>query len=235
MKNKIRIFADGANVTAMLKLNKSNLVSGFTTNPSLMHSAGVKNYENFCKLLLNKIKKKPISFEVFSDELAEMKKQAIKIAGWGNNIYVKIPIINSKNINTTKIIKELSNLKININVTAIFSFRQIKTLITNFNPKSKIILSVFAGRIADTGVDPEILIKKIYKNIKNKNNIKILWASSREIFNLQQAKRSGCKIITLNNELLAKLKLNNKNLEKYSKETVKQFNDDAKKSGFQIK
>lgn len=235
MKNKIRIFADGANVTAMLKLNKSNLVSGFTTNPSLMHSAGVNNYENFCKLLLNKIKKKPISFEVFSDELAEMKKQAIKIAGWGNNIYVKIPIINSKNINTTKIIKELSDLKININVTAIFSFRQIKTLITNFNPKSKIILSVFAGRIADTGVDPEILIKKIYKNIKNKNNIKILWASSREIFNLQQAKRSGCKIITLSNELLAKLKLNNKNLEKYSKETVKQFNDDAKKSGFQIK
>lgn len=219
----------------MLKLNKSNLVSGFTTNPSLMHSAGVKNYENFCKILLNKIKKKPISFEVFSDELAEMKKQAIKIAGWGNNIYVKIPIINSKNINTTKIIKELSNLKINVNVTAIFSFRQIKKLITNFNPKSKIILSVFAGRIADTGVDPEILIKKIYKNIKNKNNIKILWASSREIFNLQQAKRSGCKIITLSNELLTKLKLNNKNLEEYSKETVKQFNDDAKKSGFQIK
>lgn len=235
MKNKIRIFADGANAITMLKLNKSNIVSGFTTNPSLMRSAGVKNYENFCKLLLNKIKKKPISFEVLSDDLAEMKKQAIKIARWGDNIYVKIPIINSKNINTTKIIKELSNLKININVTAIFSFNQIKKLITNFKPKSKIILSVFAGRIADTGIDPEILIKKICKNIKNKNNIKILWASSREIFNLQQAERSGCKIITLSNELLAKLKMNNKNLEKFSQETVKQFNDDAKKSRFKIK
>ena len=235
MRNKISIFADGANMTTILKLNKNNLISGFTTNPSLMRSAGVKNYENFCKLLLNKIKKKPISFEVFSDELAEMKKQAIKIAGWGNNIYVKIPIINSKNINTTKVIRELSNLKININVTAIFSFRQIKTLVTNFNPKSNIILSVFAGRIADTGVDPEILIKKIYKSIRNKNKVKILWASSREIFNLQQAKRSGCQIITLSNELLTKLKLNNKNLEKYSQETVKQFYDDAKKSRFQIK
>lgn len=233
-KFKIKIYADGANINSILKYNKNNIIDGFTTNPSLMRSSGVNNYEKFCKSLLKKIKKKPISFEVFSDNLAEMKLQAMKISSWGKNIYVKIPIINSQNINTTKIIKELSYLGININVTAIFSFNQVKKLIMNFKPKSNIILSVFAGRIADTGVDPENITKKIFKNIKYKKKISILWASSREIFNLHQAIRGKCNIITLNEDLISKLGLYKKNLQDYSKETVSQFNNDAIKSKYQI-
>jgi len=236
MKNKfkIKIYADGADMNSILKLNKEKIISGFTTNPSLMRKSGVKNYKSFCKSLLKKVKKKPISFEVFSDKLPEMKSQALEIASWGKNVFVKIPIINSKNINTTNLIKELSSHGINVNVTAIFLPEQVKKLITNFNPSSKIILSVFAGRIADTGIDPENLVNKIYSNIKNKKNISILWASSREIFNLHQAERSKCDIITLGHELISKLKYHKKNLEKYSRETVVQFNTDAKKSKFKI-
>ena len=233
-KFKIKIYADGANINSIIKYNKDNIIDGFTTNPSLMRSSGVKNYEKFCKTLLKKINKKPISFEVFSDNPSEMKAQAEKIASWGKNVYVKIPIINSKNFNTTKIIKELSNLGININVTAIFSFSQVKKLIKDFKPKSNIILSVFAGRIADTGVDPEDITKKIFNNIKYKNKISVLWASSREIFNVQQAVRGKCNIITLNEDLISKLRLYKKNLYQYSKETVAQFNSDAIKSKYKI-
>lgn len=236
MKNKfkIKIYADGADMNSIIKLNKSKLINGFTTNPSLMRKSGVKNYKNFCKLLLKKVKKKPISFEVFSDELSLMKSQALEIASWGKNVFVKIPIINSKNINTSELIKELSNEGINVNVTAIFSFNQIKKLIYNYKPKSKVILSVFAGRIADTGVDPENIIKKINSSIKYKKNVSVLWASSREIFNLHQAQRSNCKIITLGHDLISKLKYHNKNLEEFSRETVIQFNLDAKKSKFKL-
>lgn len=236
MKNKfkIEIYADGADMNSIIKLNKTKLINGFTTNPSLMRKSGVKNYKNFCKLLLKKVKKKPISFEVFSDELSLMKSQALEIASWGKNVFVKIPIINSKNINTSELIKELSNEGINVNVTAIFSVNQIKKLIYNYKPKSKIILSVFAGRIADTGVDPENIIKKINSSIKYKKNVSVLWASSREIFNLHQAQRSNCKIITLGHDLISKLKYHNKNLEEFSRETVIQFNLDAKKSKFKL-
>lgn len=163
-----------------------------------------------------------------------MKSQALEISSWGKNVFVKIPIINSKNINTTNLIKDLSARGININVTAIFSVKQIKKLITNFNPNSKIILSVFAGRIADTGVDPEDIINKIYSKIRSKKNISILWASSREIFNLYQAERSNCHIITLGADLISKLEYYKKNLEDYSRETVVQFNTDAKKSKFKL-
>ena len=236
MKNKFKtkIYADGADMNSILKLNNKKIISGFTTNPSLMRKSGVKNYKGFCKSLLKKVKKKPISFEVFSDKLTEMKSQALEIASWGKNVFVKIPIINSKNINTTSLIKDLSARGININVTAIFSVKQVKKLITNFNPNSKIILSVFAGRIADTGVDPEDIINKIYSSIKNKKNISILWASSREIFNLHQAERSNCHIITLGADLISKLEYYKKNLEEYSRETVVQFNTDAKKSKFKL-
>ena len=236
MKNKfkIKIYADGADMNSIIKLNKTKLVNGFTTNPSLMRKSGVKNYKNFCKLLLKKVKKKPISFEVFSDELSLMRSQALEIASWGKNVFVKIPIINSKNINTSELIKELSNKGINVNVTAIFSINQIKKLIYNYKPKSKIILSVFAGRIADTGVDPENIIKKINASIKYKKNVSVLWASSREIFNLHQALRSNCKIITLGHDLISKLQYHNKNLEEFSRETVVQFNLDAKKSKFKL-
>ena len=236
MKNKfkIHIYADGADIKSILNLNNKKFISGFTTNPSLMRKSGVKNYKKFCKELLKKVKTKPISFEVFSDEINEMKAQALEIASWGKNVFVKIPIINSKNINTTNLIKELSLEGINVNVTAIFSLKQIEKLIKNFNPKSKIILSVFAGRIADTGVDPENIIKNIYSKIKYKNKMSILWASSREIFNLQQAHRCKCSIITLGHELISKLKYNKKNLNEYSRETVIQFNNDAKKSKFRL-
>ena len=236
MKNKFKtkIYADGADMNSILKLNNKKIISGFTTNPSLMRKSGVKNYKDFCKSLLKKVKKKPISFEVFSDNLTVMKSQALEISSWGKNVFVKIPIINSKNINTTNLIKDLSARGININVTAIFSVKQIKKLITNFNPNSKIILSVFAGRIADTGVDPEDIINKIYSKIRSKKNISILWASSREIFNLYQAERSNCHIITLGADLISKLEYYKKNLEDYSRETVVQFNTDAKKSKFKL-
>ena len=228
-----KIFCDIADLNLIKKFDRKKIVKGFTTNPSLMRKAGAKDYQNYSKKIL-KVKKKPISFEVFSDNLTEMKSQAIEIASWGKNVFVKIPIINSKNINTTNLIKDLSARGININVTAIFSVKQVKKLITNFNPDSKIILSVFAGRIADTGVDPENIIKTIYSSIKNKKNISILWASSREIFNLHQAERSNCHIITLGADLISKLEYYKKNLEEYSRETVVQFNTDAKKSKFKL-
>lgn len=235
LKNpKIKIFADGANIEEMVRLNSLSYISGFTTNPSLMKQSGIKDYKKFALQILSKIKSKPISFEVFSDDINEMVNQATKIADWGNNIFVKIPITNTKGESCLKIIKKLSNLGIKLNVTAIMTEEQIKNTCKALSPNVNSIISVFAGRIADTGINPMKIISKSQKYVKNKKKHEILWASTREIFNIFQATECGCRIITIPHELLNKMNLIGKNLNKYSIETVKQFYTDAKKSGFNI-
>ena len=233
-KFNISVYADGANLSDMVRLSKINYIDGLTTNPSLMRAAGVKDYKNFAKDILKKIKTKPISFEVFSDDLLEMEKQALKISKWGKNINVKIPITNSKGVKTKSLIQKLSRSGIICNVTAIFTLNQIKDLMNNMDKNSNIILSVFAGRVADSGRDPEILMTECSKYLKKFKNAKLLWASTREIFNIFQAARCGCHIITVPDNFLSKLNLINKNLNLFSKETVQMFYKDALKSKFKI-
>jgi transaldolase len=231
---KIKIFADGANIEEMVRLNSLDYIKGFTTNPSLMKQSGIKDYKKFALQILSKIKSKPISFEVFSDDMNEMVNQAIKIADWGTNIFVKIPITNTKGESCLNIIKKLSHLDIKLNITAIMTEEQIKNTCKALSPNVNSIISVFAGRVADTGIDPTKIISKSKKYIKNKKKHEILWASTREIFNIFQATKCGCRIITIPHELLNKVNLIGKNLNKYSIKTVKQFYTDAKKSGFNI-
>ena len=235
MRNfKTKIYADGADIKDILTLNKKNFIKGFTTNPSLMKKSGVKNYIEFCLKILKEIKKKPVSFEVFSDTSEEMRNQAHTISNWGKNVFVKVPIQNTKGKDMTDLIIDLNFERIKINVTAVFTFKQVKRIIDNVNNDTDIIISVFAGRIADTGVDPEVTVKEIVKYAKSKKNIKILWASPREIFNLYQANRCGCHLITLSDELIKKLKFYNKNLESFSRETSLMFFNDAKRANYKL-
>jgi len=231
---KIKIFADGANEEQMLKLSKLNYIKGLTTNPSLMKKAGIKNYTSFSKKILTKIKKKPISFEVFSDNLHEMYKQAKVISSWGKNVYVKIPITNSKGKSCNSIIKKLSNENVNLNITAIFTMNQINSLKKAINPKSKNIISIFAGRIADTGRNPSEIIKKSIKIFLKYKKTEILWASTREVFNIYEANNLKCHIITVTPDVLKKLQLRNYSLKKYSLDTIRDFYNDAKKVGYKI-
>jgi transaldolase len=231
---KIKIFADGADIKTFLSLNKSSKIEGFTTNPSLMKKAGINNYKNFAQNLLKKIKKKPISFEIFADKIKEIEFQAREIAKWGKNVFVKIPIINTKNLSNAKLIGKLNNEGFKINVTAIFTLKQTKDLLKYLGKKNIIILSVFCGRIADTGIDPSLEIKKHIMLCKNFKNVKILWASVREPFNIIEAERAGCDIITVSPEFLNKMSLFRKDLTKYSIETVKMFYNDAKKLKYKI-
>tara|TARA_B110000259_G_C14022069_1_gene403388 strand:+ start:679 stop:1386 length:708 start_codon:yes stop_codon:yes gene_type:complete len=235
MKNlKIKIFADGANEEQMLKLSKLNYIKGLTTNPSLMKKAGIKNYTNFSKKILTKIKKKPISFEVFSDNLDEIYKQAKIISSWGKNVYVKIPVTNSKGRNCNSIIRRLSNENVNLNITAVFTMSQINSLKKVLNPKSKSIISIFAGRIADTGRNPSEIIKKSIKIFLKYKKTEILWASTREVFNIYEANNLKCHIITVTPDVLKKLQLRNYSLKKYSLDTIRDFYNDAKKVGYKI-
>ena len=235
MKNlKIKIFADGANEEQMLKLSKLNYIKGLTTNPSLMKKAGIKNYTNFSKKILTKIKKKPISFEVFSDNLDEIYKQAKIISSWGKNVYVKIPVTNSKGRNCNSIIRRLSNENVNLNITAVFTMSQINSLKKVLNPKSKSIISIFAGRIADTGRNPSEIIKKSIKIFLKYKKTEILWASTREVFNIYEANNLKCHIITVTPDVLKKFQLRNYSLKKYSLDTIRDFYNDAKKVGYKI-
>jgi transaldolase len=231
---KINIFADGADIDSIKDILKNKIISGFTTNPSLMKKSGVQDYEKFSKTVSNLVYPKPISLEVFSDDLNEMYKQAKIISSWKRNIFVKIPIINTKGISTNKIIKKLSDEKVNLNITAIFTLKQIKSLTRVLNKRSNTIISVFAGRIADTGRDPKILIRNSVKIFKNYKKIKILWASTREVYNVVEAMNCGCHIITASNDIIDKIKFFNKNLNIFSKETVQMFYNDAKLSGYRI-
>ena len=228
----IKIYADGSDLNKILSIHRQDKwVSGFTTNPTLMKKANVQNYIEFVKSITEHIKDLPISFEVFADDLPEMKRQAKILAGFGNNIFVKIPITNTLGQSTKILIRELLADGININVTAVFSIGQINEIIPYLQSGS-VILSIFAGRIADTGVDPKDIIKYAINSVSN--NVKILWASPREIYNVYEADRLGCHIITVSPDILIKLKLQNKNLEEYSLETVKMFYDDAKIAGYTL-
>ena len=234
-KLKIELYADGANLKFIKQLNKNKLIKGFTTNPSLMRKDGVKNYTKFAKSLV-KIVKKPISFEVFADTEKEIIQQAIKISSWGKNVYVKIPIVFTNGKSTKKVINILSNkYKIKLNITAIFTKSQVKDTIENLNPKSDSIISIFAGRITDTGIDAIPLLKYAYKLKKRKKSrIKTLWASTREVYNIFQAEGANADIITVPISILNKLNKISFNLRKYSIETAKEFFKDAKKSGFKV-
>jgi len=234
-KLKIKIFADGADLESIIKLNEKIFIKGFTTNPSLMKKAGIVNYKDFALNVLDKIKKKPISFEVFSDDIAEMERQAEEIASWGENINVKIPITNTKKISTIKIIENLSNKGIQCNITAIFTTIQLGEVVKVLNKSTPAILSVFAGRIADTGLDPIDIMTQSINIAKTKPKSEILWASTRELVNIFQANKIGCQIITVPHEILSKINNVGKNLEDFSLETVKSFYKDATAAGYKIK
>ena len=231
---KTKIFCDIADLKQIIKFNKKKIVKGFTTNPSLMRSAGAKNYENYSKKVLRICNKKPVSLEVFADDYEGMIKQAIKINSWGKNVYVKVPIVNSKGLFMGKVIKKLNNQKIKLNITAIYSSKQTEKILRLINKKNKVIISIFAGRAGDTGKDPvPEFVKSIYLARKFKN-VKILWASVREPYNYLQAKQLGCHIITIPPSIIEKIENFGKTFDQLTIETVKGFLNDSKKSKFSI-
>lgn len=233
-KMNIAVFADGANLADMLKRNSEGFVKGFTTNPTLMAKAGIKDYEAFARSVLAEIKTLPISFEVFSDEMEEMERQALKIAGWGSNVNVKIPITNTRGESCMPLIKRLLQKDVKLNVTAMFTDAQCDALHAVTDDRSDVIVSIFAGRIADTGVDPMPIMRRAVKLFADRKGAKVLWASPREVLNVYQAAETGCHIITATDDLISKLKQHGKALDVFSLETVKMFYDDAKKAGFTL-
>ena len=228
-----KIFCDVADVNQIRKFSKKKIVKGFTTNPSLMRLAGAKDYQKYSKEIL-KVCKKPISFEVFGDDYNSMKRQALIINSWGSNVYVKIPVINSKGIFMGKIIKELNRQNIKLNITAVYNSHQTKKIVKCLNKKSKVIISIFAGRAADTGKDPIPEFKKSILMSKSYKNIEILWASVREPYNYLQAKQLGCHIITVPPKIIEKIEKFGKSFSQLSIETVKGFLKDSKRSKFKI-
>ena len=231
----IKIFADGADLVSIEKLNMEQNISGFTTNPSLMKKAGVTDYKKFCQDVLKITKDKPVSFEIFSDDLDKMYDQANEIASWGKSIFVKIPITNSKGEKTSGLIKKLLENKVKCNVTAILTIQQVKEIYEISNFETEVIISIFAGRIADTGIDPIPMMTEAVNICKTKKNIEILWASTRELINIYQANQINCQIITVPHDILKKIPLIGKNLDDLSLETVQMFLNDATKAGFKIK
>ena len=229
-----RIFCDIAELNQIRKFNKKKIVKGFTTNPSLMRKAGAKNYKSYSKKILNICKNKPVSLEVFADDYLAMKKQALKINTWGKNVYVKIPIVNSKGIFMGKIINELNNKKIKLNITAVYSSNQTRKILKSINKKTKVIISIFAGRAADTGKDPVPEFIKSISMAKKFKNVEILWASVREPYNYLQAKQLGCHIITIPPSSIEKIEKFGKSFEQLTRETVKAFLIDSRKSKFKI-
>jgi transaldolase len=230
----IKIFADGADMDSIIELNKNPLIKGFTTNPSLMRKSGVTDYRKFAHEVMEVIKDKPVSFEVISDDFNEMYHQASEISSWGENVYVKIPITNTKGESSKNLIEELNLDKIKINITAITTISQFNTIFKKLQHKRDVYISIFAGRIADTGINPMFLIMEAVEQVYN-TKIEIIWASPREVYNIGQADKIGCHIITCTPELISKYeKLKGKNLTEYSRETVEMFFDDAIKSGLKL-
>ena len=231
---KTKIFCDIAELDLIKKFNKKNIVKGFTTNPSLMRKAGAKDYKIYSKKILKICNKKPVSLEVFADDYMGMKKQALEINKWGKNVYVKIPVTNSKGNFTGKIIKELNSKNIKLNITAVYSSKQTNQILKIINNKSKVIISIFAGRAGDVGKDPIPEFKKSLILAKKFKNVEILWASVREPYNYLQAKQLGCHIITVPPSLIEKIEKFGKSFRLLSLETVKGFLVDSKKSKFKI-
>ncbi len=232
---KIKIFADGADFNQMMQLASNRQIKGFTTNPTLMRKAGISDYVEFAHKVLAAIPDRPISFEVFADDLAGMAAQGHQIASWGRNTNVKIPVTNTGGTFCGPVIKELTDAGIVVNVTAIMTPSQVKKVVACLNPKVPAIVSVFAGRVADTGRDPIPLMKECLDNLKSHPKAELLWASPRELLNIIQADEIGCHIITVTNDVLTKLALVGRNLEEYSLDTVKMFRKDAVAAGYSIK
>ena len=232
---KIKIFADGADKAGMLQLNANPLIQGMTTNPTLMRKAGLKDFEAFARDILQHVTEKPISFEVFSDEFSDMKRQALKITGWGKNVYVKIPISNTRGESSLPLVKELASQGVKLNVTAILTQDQVAGVAKALNPQVPAVVSVFAGRIADTGVDPVPHMRACKAILKDSPKAELLWASVREVLNIFQAEECGCNIVTVTHDVLAKaMKTVGISLDQMSLDTVKMFAADAKAAGFSL-
>jgi transaldolase len=229
-----KVYCDIADVKIIKKYNKLNFIKGFTTNPSLMRKAGAKNYENYAKDILKVIENKPLSLEVFADDDISMFRQAKKINSWGKNVYVKIPVVNSKGKSTSKVIRQLSNEGIKLNVTAVYSSIQTKKILNSINKESNVIISIFAGRYGDAGKDPVPEIKKSISYSKRFKNVKILWASVREPYNYIQANQLGCHLITVPPKIIDIIKNFGKSYQQLTLDTVNTFLEDSKKSKFKI-
>jgi len=230
----LKIFCDIADYRIIKKFNKLKVVKGFTTNPSLMRASGAKNYKQYSLKILKICKTKPISFEVFADDIEDMIRQAYKIKSWGKNVYVKIPVVNSKGKFTGRVIKELSLNNVKLNITAVYTYEQVKKIVKVLNKRSKSIISIFAGRMADVGKDPVPIFKKSINLTKKYKNIEILWASTREAYNFLQAKDLGCQIITTPPKIIEKINNFGKSYNNLTLDTVKGFLKDSRKSKFKI-
>lgn len=231
---KIKIFADGANVGEMKRVYSEGLVKGFTTNPTLMKKDGVTDYVSFAKDLLSVIKDMPVSFEVFSDDFETMEKQARLIGSWGDNVYIKIPVTNTKAEKSNKLIHKLSSDGLKLNITAILTVKQTEEVMEAVSSDTKSIISVFAGRIADTGIDPVPIMMKCKETVSKNKNAELLWASSRELLNIIQAENCGCDIVTVTNDIIKKLPMIGKDLDELSLDTVKMFYNDAAAAGYKF-
>lgn len=231
---KISVFADGANLDDMLELAKNPLISGFTTNPTLMRKDGVTDYVTFAREVLDTIVDLPVSFEVLADELADMEAQAREISSWGQNVYVKIPVTNTKGVSCCPIIRNLSAAGVKVNVTAIMTEQQVKDVTDALHPDTPAVVSVFAGRVADAGVDPVPMMERCLEILHARPKAKLLWASPRELMNIFHADQINCHIITVTHDLLKKLSLVGKDLDEYSLETVEMFYRDACAAGYDI-
>jgi transaldolase len=231
---QVKIFADGADLHSILDLARNPWIKGFTTNPTLMRKAGVVDYKAFAAEVLKAIPERPVSFEVFADDFGQMEAQALEIASWGKNVNVKIPVTNTKKEFAGPLIERLSKAGVKVNVTALLTLDQVERVTARLDAKTPAIISVFAGRIADTGVDPVPIMKKAVEIMKAKPKAELIWASPRELLNVFQADAVGCHIITATNDILKKLSLVGKDLDQYSLETVEMFHKDAKAAGFTI-
>lgn len=231
---KVKLFADGADRAKMLELARDPRIRGFTTNPSLMRKAGVNDYERFAREILAAIPDRPISLEVFADEFDEMERQARRIASWSGNVYVKIPVTNTRGESSGDLIRRLANSGVRVNVTAVLTLAQVREVTAALAGGAPAVVSVFAGRIADTGRDPVPLMAAAAELVHSVPGVELLWASVRELYNIAQAEAAGCDIITVTPEILARLGLWGKDLAEYSLETVRTFHEDAQRSGYRI-
>lgn len=231
---KVKIFADGADKAGMLGMYAKPYIQGLTTNPTLMRKAGIADYRAFAKDVLLEIIDKPVCFEVLADDFGEMERQALEIAGWGDNVFVKIPVTNTKRESCGPLVKRLADRRVKLNVTAIMTLAQVREVMAALNSATPSYVSVFAGRIADTGRDPVPMMAKAVEILKVNANTELIWASSREIFNIFQADAIGCHVITLTEDILKKLSLVGYDLTEYSLDTVKMFYDDARGAGYSL-
>ncbi|OWY72962.1 transaldolase [cyanobacterium TDX16] len=231
---RVKLFADGADKAGMLEMYAKPYIKGFTTNPTLMRKAGISDYRTFARDILASIKDRPISFEVFADDVENMERQAKEISTWGDNVYVKIPVTNTKSRPTTELVHKLSHAGVKLNITALMTVEQVRTVTSAVIGGAPCCISVFAGRIADSGRDPMPIMRQSVEIMRASPNAELIWASPRELLNVMQAEEVGCHIITATNDILKKLELIGKDLTEFSLDTVRMFHDDATKAGFSL-